>query len=405
MTSRRHVHGVTSMSWNGPGPRPKADRMMVGGHEFQRVAPACWAATLLLCGGVPRVMTRPDRSDRASASSRSRPDDHRGSDPEYPVGGDAADGTGSRGDAVHEHARRCGEARSRVRSVARGRPGRAPPVRRRWATSRSSAAGCIPRVQVAYETWGRLNDAGRQRDPRRARPHRGQPRRRPGRTRRTRRRAGGTGSSGRAARSTPTGGSSSRPTSSAGARARPGPSSLAPRRATVGEPVPVRHGARPGHGRGPAGGRDRASPRWAAVLGGSMGGMRVLEWAVTHPDRVDRALVLASTAYASADQIAWCQPQLLAIRSDPHFRGGDYYDEHDRFAGPETGLGIARRIAHVTYRSGTELDDRFGREPQGRRGAARRTGAATPSSPTSTTTRPSCPAGSTRTPTSSSPRR
>lgn len=106
-------------------------------------------------------------------------------------------------------------------------------------------------------------------------------------------------------------------------------------------------------------------PRWAAVLGGSMGGMRVLEWAVTHPDKVDRALVVASTAYASADQIAWAQPQLLAIRSDPAFRGGDYYDPEDRFAGPEAGLGIARRIAHVTYRSGTELDERFGREPQG----------------------------------------
>ncbi|MEP6651119.1 MAG: homoserine O-acetyltransferase [Lapillicoccus sp.] len=105
--------------------------------------------------------------------------------------------------------------------------------------------------------------------------------------------------------------------------------------------------------------------RWAAVLGGSMGGMRVLEWAVTHPRRVDRALVVASTAYASADQIAWAQPQLLAIRSDPAFRGGDYYDEQDRSVGPEAGMGIARRIAHITYRSGTELDQRFGREPQG----------------------------------------
>ena len=62
--------------------------------------------------------------------------------------------------------------------------------------------------------------------------------------------------------------------------------------------------------------------RWGAILGGSMGGMRVLEWAVTHPGRVDRALVLASTAYATADQIAWAQPQLLAIRSDPSFRAG-----------------------------------------------------------------------------------
>jgi homoserine O-acetyltransferase len=100
---------------------------------------------------------------------------------------------------------------------------------------------------------------------------------------------------------------------------------------------------------------------WRLVLGGSMGGMRVLEWAVTHPDRVAAAAVLASTAYATAEQIGWCQPQLLAIRSDPAFHGGDYYD---REAGPETGLGIARRIAHVTYRSELELHDRFGREPQ-----------------------------------------
>ncbi len=102
--------------------------------------------------------------------------------------------------------------------------------------------------------------------------------------------------------------------------------------------------------------------RWHGVLGGSMGGMRALEWAVGHPDRVDVAIVLASAAYATADQIAWCQPQLLAIRSDPHFHGGDYYGVG---AGPVAGLGIARRIAHTTYRSGTEIDDRFGRAPQG----------------------------------------
>ena len=102
--------------------------------------------------------------------------------------------------------------------------------------------------------------------------------------------------------------------------------------------------------------------RWSAVLGGSMGGMRALEWAVTHPERVDTAIVLASTAYATAEQIAWCQPQLLAIRSDADFRGGDYYEQG---TGPEHGLGIARRIAHVTYRSELELHDRFGRLPQG----------------------------------------
>jgi homoserine O-acetyltransferase len=101
---------------------------------------------------------------------------------------------------------------------------------------------------------------------------------------------------------------------------------------------------------------------WAAVLGGSMGGMRALEWAVTYPERVRQCIVVACSAYASAEQIAWCQPQLLAIRSDPDFAGGDYYD---RAQGPDMGLGLARRIAHVTYRSEPELHSRFGRDAQG----------------------------------------
>lgn len=100
--------------------------------------------------------------------------------------------------------------------------------------------------------------------------------------------------------------------------------------------------------------------RWHGILGGSMGGMRALEWAVTHPERVERVLVLASSAYATADQIAWCQAQLLAIRSDPEFRGGHYYGG----PGPRTGLGIARRIAHLTYRCEGELSERFGRQAQ-----------------------------------------
>ena len=99
----------------------------------------------------------------------------------------------------------------------------------------------------------------------------------------------------------------------------------------------------------------------AAVLGGSMGGMRALEWVATHPDRVERAIVFASTAYATADQIAWCQAQLLAIRSDPDFAGGDYYDTG---RSPATGLGLARRIAHITYRTEYELGERFGRRAQ-----------------------------------------
>ncbi len=101
--------------------------------------------------------------------------------------------------------------------------------------------------------------------------------------------------------------------------------------------------------------------RWALVMGGSMGGMRALEWAVSHPQRVARAVVIGSTAQSSGDQIAWSQPQLLAIRSDPNFRGGDYYRSG---VAPDEGMGIARRIAHITYRSAAELDLRFGRAPQ-----------------------------------------
>nr|WP_042195377.1 homoserine O-acetyltransferase [Kibdelosporangium sp. MJ126-NF4]CEL21973.1 Homoserine O-acetyltransferase [Kibdelosporangium sp. MJ126-NF4]CTQ92753.1 Homoserine O-acetyltransferase (EC 2.3.1.31) [Kibdelosporangium sp. MJ126-NF4] len=103
-------------------------------------------------------------------------------------------------------------------------------------------------------------------------------------------------------------------------------------------------------------------PTWASVLGGSMGGMRAVEWAVTHPERVSTLLLLACPAAASAEQIAWAAPQLAAIRADPGWHGGDY---HANPPGPATGLGIARRIAHVTYRSEPELATRFGREPQG----------------------------------------
>jgi homoserine O-acetyltransferase len=103
--------------------------------------------------------------------------------------------------------------------------------------------------------------------------------------------------------------------------------------------------------------------RWALVVGGSMGGMRALEWAVTEPDRLERLFVLASTAAASGDQIAWCAAQLAAIRADAGFRGGDYYDAGPG-QGPHLGLGVARRIAHTTYRSEQEINLRFGRLAQ-----------------------------------------
>ena len=103
--------------------------------------------------------------------------------------------------------------------------------------------------------------------------------------------------------------------------------------------------------------------QWAAVVGGSMGGMRVLEWLVGEPDRVRTGLVLACPAAASAEQIALCSAQLHAIRADPGYRGGDYYGASPG-GGPHTGMGVARRIAHVSYRSEAELAVRFGRAPQ-----------------------------------------
>ncbi|MDT7576395.1 MAG: homoserine O-acetyltransferase/O-succinyltransferase [Pseudonocardiales bacterium] len=103
--------------------------------------------------------------------------------------------------------------------------------------------------------------------------------------------------------------------------------------------------------------------RWACVVGGSMGGMRALEWAATEPERVERLFLLASPAASSADQIGWCAPQLAAIRADPHWNGGDYHDAPPG-QGPHLGLGVARRMAHLSYRSAFELSQRFGRAAQ-----------------------------------------
>jgi homoserine O-acetyltransferase len=99
---------------------------------------------------------------------------------------------------------------------------------------------------------------------------------------------------------------------------------------------------------------------FVAVVGGSMGGMRVMEWAVSHPQRVRAAVALATCGYSSGDQVGWTAPQLSAIRSDPNFRGGDYYGGD----WPLAGMAVARQIAHLTYRSEIELNTRFGREEQ-----------------------------------------
>ena len=100
--------------------------------------------------------------------------------------------------------------------------------------------------------------------------------------------------------------------------------------------------------------------RWLSVIGGSMGGMQVIEWAVMFPDRVASIACIASTAAASAWQVAWSEVGRLAITLDPRWRDGDYYDAPPG-EGPHEGLALARRIAQIHYRSDQSLNDRFGR--------------------------------------------
>ena len=102
--------------------------------------------------------------------------------------------------------------------------------------------------------------------------------------------------------------------------------------------------------------------KYLLAVGPSLGGMRALEWAVQHPDRVGAICTIGSSAVATGDQIGTSSIQIRAIKSDPNFNSGDYYEQEK---GPIEGMGIARRIAHLTYRTEAEMDVRFGRELQG----------------------------------------
>jgi len=105
--------------------------------------------------------------------------------------------------------------------------------------------------------------------------------------------------------------------------------------------------------------------RWAAVVGGSMGGMHALEWAATHPDRVARLAVIAAPPETDADQIAANSLQTQVVRGDPGCRDGAYYEAGDG-DGPHHGLAMARRMALINYRSAHELNGRFRRSWQSR---------------------------------------
>ncbi|HEX8447059.1 MAG TPA: homoserine O-acetyltransferase [Sphingomonas sp.] len=105
-------------------------------------------------------------------------------------------------------------------------------------------------------------------------------------------------------------------------------------------------------------------PGLLAAVGGSMGGMQVLEWAATYPARVRAAVVIASAARHSAQNIAFHEVGRQAIMADPNWREGDYYGSHD--APPAAGLAVARMAAHITYLSEVGLTEKFGRKLQAR---------------------------------------
>jgi len=98
---------------------------------------------------------------------------------------------------------------------------------------------------------------------------------------------------------------------------------------------------------------------WAAVLGGSLGGMQALQWTVDFPTRIRHAIVIAAASKLSTQNIAFNEVARHAIRSDANFHGGRYY-EHGVV--PEHGLMLARMLGHITYLSDDVLMARFGRE-------------------------------------------
>lgn len=97
-----------------------------------------------------------------------------------------------------------------------------------------------------------------------------------------------------------------------------------------------------------------------ATVGGSMGGMQALQWAVDTPERVGHVLFLASTARSSAQHIAFNETGRQAIYADPNWNKGDYYGG----PAPTGGLAVARMMAHITYMSETSLEQKFGRRLQ-----------------------------------------
>ncbi len=98
--------------------------------------------------------------------------------------------------------------------------------------------------------------------------------------------------------------------------------------------------------------------QWAAVIGGSLGGMQVLQWSTTYPNRLKHAIVIASAAKLTAQNIGFNDVARQAIRTDPDFHNGDYYKHNTR---PARGLRVARMLGHITYLSDDLMANKFGR--------------------------------------------
>jgi homoserine O-acetyltransferase len=99
--------------------------------------------------------------------------------------------------------------------------------------------------------------------------------------------------------------------------------------------------------------------QWAAVIGGSLGGMQALQWAITYPERLRHVLIIAAAPKLSAQNIAFNEVARTAIKSDPDFHDG-HYANHNTL--PRQGLGLARMLGHITYLSDEAMGEKFGRE-------------------------------------------
>ncbi|HEX7952402.1 MAG TPA: homoserine O-acetyltransferase [Burkholderiales bacterium] len=102
--------------------------------------------------------------------------------------------------------------------------------------------------------------------------------------------------------------------------------------------------------------------RFAAVMGGSLGAMQAMQWAISQPQRVAHSVVIAAAPKLSAQNIAFNEVARQAITTDPDFHGGNYYS---RGVVPKRGLRIARMIGHITYLSDDAMAEKFGRERRG----------------------------------------